>query len=369
MKKIFCLLMALCMLLCACAKAPEETTLPTTEPTEETTVPTTVPTEPAPTTEPTEPETEPTEPEPQGFPNPLTGELMAEPYMDRIYAVVVEDDKKSLPHWGVGQADILYEMPHEFGITRMVALYTDVGAVEKVGPNRSARPYLLNLAQSYDAIFVHAGGSTQAYKDLKNTGWNDIDGVKNDWDHFKRDKDRLNAGVSREHTMYTTGEELLDATKDHGYKTTRGEVVDYGLSFAKDGTPEGESAETINIRFQKSGKKTNLYYNAEAGTYTMEQYDRTYVDGNTGNAVEFENVLILKADVGILNDYGALTVDLVDSGSGYFACGGKMVPIHWSRSGTSEHFVYTLEDGTPLTLGVGTSYIAVVYSNAPVSFS
>jgi hypothetical protein len=43
-----------------------------------------------------------------------------------------------------------------------------------------------------------------------------------------------------------------------------------------------------------------------------------------------------------------------------------MVPIQWSRENATDPFLFTLEDGTPLTLGVGKTYIAVVYNGAPV---
>jgi len=289
--------------------------------------------------------------------------------MDRIYAVVIEDDKRSLPHWGVSNADMLWEMPHEGGITRMVAMFTDVAAVEKVGPNRSARPYLISLAQSFDAIFVHAGGSTQAYKDFKSTGWNHIDGVKGQWDHFFRDQERRKQGVALEHTMYTTGAEILEATADEGFVTSRGSEVDYGYKFTEDATPEGMPANNIDLRFQKDGKKTSIRYDAQAGKYTIYQYDRDYTDGNTDEIVAFENVIIIETDWGILNDYGALTVDLIDEGKGWFACNGEAIEIRWSRGGTKEPITFTFADGTPLVMGIGTSYVAVVRNGAPVTIS
>jgi hypothetical protein len=284
--------------------------------------------------------------------------------------VVVEDDKRSLPHWGVSKADMLWEMPHEGGITRMVAMFTDVAAVEKVGPNRSARPYLISLAQSFDAIFVHAGGSTQAYKDFKSTGWNHIDGVKGQWDHFFRDQDRRNEGVALEHTMYTTGAEILEATAEEGFVTSRGEEVDYGYRFVEDATPvEGMAAHTIDLRFRKDGKKTSMRYDAQSEKYTIYQYDRDYIDGNTGEVVEFENVIVIEAQCGVLNDYGALTVDMIDEGKGWFACNGMAIEIQWSRGSTSEPISFTYTDGTPLTFGTGTTYVAVINKGAPVTIS
>ena len=46
-------------------------------------------------------------------------------------------------------------------------------------------------------------------------------------------------------------------------------------------------------------------------------------------------------------------------GDGYLAMGGEIVKIKWSRESLESPFVYTLEDGTPVTLGVGRTYVAV----------
>lgn len=359
MKKLFALLLALCLLLCACSKKDPD---PTEAPTQSTTAPTTAPA--------TQPSTEPTEAPAVGYVNPLTGIPEAES-SKRLYAAVINNDKKALPHWGTEQADMLWEFPHEGNITRMMAVYTEVGDVPKIGPNRSARPYHLNFAQSLNAIFVHAGGSTQGYKDLASTGWNNLDGVKGKGAdaYYHRDQVRLTAGVALEHTMYTTGPEVEAYAEKLGYKTLLDEAPTYGLTFAEDGTPNGESAETVNIAFRNNGKETNLHYDAERGEYTMEQYGMVYVDGNSSTVVGFENILILETTVGILNDYGALTVDLLSGGEGYFACGGKLVPITWSRESTESFFTFSLTDGTPLTLGAGTTYVAVVYNDAPISYS
>ena len=63
-----------------------------------------------------------------------------------------------------------------------------------------------------------------------------------------------------------------------------------------------------------------------------------------------------------------LTINTFGSGTGYFACNGRMIPILWSRDGLEDPFVYTLEDGTPLTFGTGTTYIAVVPQKSTIEF-
>ena len=160
MKRIAALLLAVMLLLTACAKTPDPTdpsTETTTAPTENTTEATTQPTE---TTQ---------APEAQ-YHNPLTGEPLDAPIMERPYAVVMNNIYDAQPMHGVGQADIFYEYMVDGlsgGITRCLALFTDVGQVEKIGSIRSARTYNVSIARSYQALFAHAGGSAMVYKSAR----------------------------------------------------------------------------------------------------------------------------------------------------------------------------------------------------------
>ena len=381
MKRILALSLLLCLLLCACSQESQTTeytgetestpaapilNIPEkTEPTQTTPVPET--TEATDSTEPTE-DTQPAEP---AYRNPLTGEAMTQPLLNRPYAVVIDNDNsQALPHWGVGDVDILFEMPHEGGSTRMIGVLDDVSKTERFGPTRSVRPYLLSVARSFGAILVHAGGSPQGYDQLKKTGWDNLDGVEGSGagKYYQRDKDRASK-VDSWHTMYITGSNILSYTKKLGHDNTLDAMGDYKLNFVEDGTPaNGETANTVTVNFRKGGKKSVFTYQADTGDYTMEQLSRSYTDGNTGEKVHFENIIAIETKVGTIDDYGRLSQELENkSGKGYFACGGKMINIKWSRGKATEPFVFTLEDGTPLTLGVGKTYVAVVYNNAPVT--
>lgn len=373
MKRLIAISLLLCLLLCGCMGkgGPIPTEPPTegpTQPTEDKPILLTQP----PTEEPTEPPTEepteaPTEPEPE-YRHPLTGEALSEPMLNRPYAVVHDNDSsQALPHWGVGDVDILWEMPHEGGTTRMIGLYSDVSQTDKLGPTRSVRPYLLSVARSFNAILVHAGGSPQGYDELKKTGWDNLDGVQGPGagSYYKRDSSR---DVDSWHTMYITGKNILKYTEKRKHDNTLDDMADYGFRFDEDVVLSGSDATSVEVRFKKGGKKSEFTFQEDTGDYTMKQLGSSYTDANTGEKVHFENILVLETKVGVLDDYGRLYQELEDkSGDGYYACNGKMIPICWSRDKATEPFVFTDTDGNPITLSVGRTYIAVVYKNAPIT--
>ena len=113
------------------------------------------------------------------------------------------------PQVGVGSADMIYEIPAEGGITRMMAIFSDLSDLESIGSIRSLRPYYLSVALSYDAIVIHAGGSEQAYSDVKTYNADHLDGVRdgNTSSMFYRDASRGQHGS--EHTLFFHGANVV----------------------------------------------------------------------------------------------------------------------------------------------------------------
>lgn len=365
MKRIFALLLSLCLLLCACG-TPEETVPTTVE-----TTPTTVETEP--TTEATTEATEATEP-PVLYRHPLTGAPLEEPFTGRATAVVINNIQACLPQYGISEADMIYELETEGGITRMLALYTDLTDVGTIGPVRSARTYFNSVALSYNAPLIHCGGSVAALKAQIDAAGNSI----SNWEHidqrfnggyFFRDSTRSSQGYAYEHTLFTSGGQLTEALAAKGFNTVSEGSTDYGLQFADEISLNGETANTVTVKFRYN-KTTTMTYNAETGLYEASQYNSEHIDAGTGNVMSYRNVLVLYATQTSRTEgsYTRSYYELVGSGSGHFACNGQIIPIKWSRDAARGCFTYTLEDGTPLTLGVGTSYVGIVSNKMTASY-
>ena len=356
------------MLLCGCAKTPEAPEVPATEPTPAPTEPTTVPTQP------------PTEPEEIKLINPLTGEPVEKLTNNRAFAVSLNNSKAAMPQHGVAQADILYEMLIE-GETRCMGVYYNMEEVtDTIGTIRSARRDFIRLAMAYDAIFVHNGQSPKqgtkydvysAEYTFAQTGWDHIDGNSNAYKYFYRDWTGRN---QLEHTMFIKPEKIIEAAKDLGFETQRETSLDVGLKFDEEAFFVGDSAKKVKIWFNLSqsysenwSKYTTMTYNEETGLY--EAYQKhggytngaDYIDGNTGDVLTFRNVLILRTPNETLqNSSKWMKIDVVGEGEGYFACNGQMMKIKWSRPTENDPYTYTTENGAPITLGVGKTYIAIV---------
>ncbi len=382
MKKTVSLLLTLCLcLLCSCSGGPGDTTgtaaPPTTAAGTTGSVPSSIPStgtvpstdtpgtsvSTAPSTEATKPPY--THPELMGpsaekpYMNPLTGEGLAEPFTNRVFAVSINNVPAALPHRGIYQADIYMEMFVNHSVVRGLALYSDISKVEAIGSVRSTRPIFTDIAGHFDLFVAHAGGSATALKDQLESGIDNmnIDTIDKTTYSF-RDKDRPSAW---EHTLFAKGAGLVAAAEKNGFAVTQKPGKSYGMSFTDDGTPDGgEAADTITITFRsgKSSKITTMVYDAELGRYVYHQYDQAMADADNNAAEAFENVIILLGQ-DTQQSSGFHIFDFLSGGEGYFACGGKIIPIQWSCAGADQPWIYTTLDGEPLELGVGSTYIAI----------
>ena len=363
MKRFLALLLALCLILCGCGKkTPDETTAATTQ------APTTeAPTTEAPTTE--APTTEATEP--INLIHPLTGEQLDEPFTGRPVASTLNNAVSAMPQHGISEADWVFEVETEGGITRCLGIFTDLENIGTIGPVRSARTYFISLSASFGAPLAHCGGSNLALnafysRDDILQDYRDIDEMHYS-SYFFRDSDRLSQGYSFEHTLFTTGEKLAQAIIDKGYNDVLDEDgVDFGMQFDEKATLKGDAAAEVVIRFW-GGKKTTMTYNKESGCYEAAQYGGDWIDGTTGKVLSYKNVLVIYAEQSKEIAPNSL-YDLEGEGEGYLALGGKIVPIRWSRGDVHDPFSFTLENGTPVTFGVGSTYAAVVSPNGSVTF-
>ncbi len=355
MKKYMMLMLALCLLLGGCGKESGQTTVPTEQPTlppTETTVqPTTMPTQ---VTEPTAIDV-----------NPLTGEELDEKNDSRLYAIMLNNHSICLPHLGVGAADVIYETCVEGGMTRFMAIFSDPAKAGPIGAVRSARPPYVDIVKGYDAIYASASGAPNVLDMIWENGVDYLNGLTTSY--FYRDDWRIE-NMGYEHSLLVNGEDLVNFAKDEGMRLTRKEDANYGFTFDESVPFGGEPAGQITLEFQSGGKETELFYEKELGGYKLVQYDMDYVDGNTDKLVPFRNVLILNANRWILSNGVHVQMDTVGEGTGYYARDGKLIPIKWSRADVDSPFVYTTEDGKPLSFGVGKTYVAIIQDGAPVEY-
>lgn len=369
MKKRIALLLAAAMLfsLAACGDAASSAESQLEISAAPTPAPTPTPT-PEPTPTPAPEISSVTEPDPVGFTNPLTGEATEEDISAyRPFVAMLNTVEQALPQSSCGLADMLFEIPEEGGVTRVMGVYQDITGIGNIGTIRSTREYYLHLAMGLDAIMVHAGCSYTATNLLEETGYNTLDFMSHGGLYWRDNARQENVGT--EHSLYTSSENLLGYLDENpSFRALHEDGFSYPFTFTEDGTPaEGEAATDISVPFS-SYKQTQFVYDEASGLYSVFAYGEPYVDDTTDTQVAVTNVIVIPTTQTTLpGDDGLQQFDL-SSGTGYYACGGKYIPIHWEKGDTYECLRFSHTDGTPLDLGIGRSYICICNTSCAFEF-
>ncbi len=296
--------------------------------------------------------------------NPLTGlaGLSDEAMGTRPTAVVVENSAAARPQWGLSTPDVLIEGLVEGGITRMLLLYSDVNEIPKVGPVRSARHDFVEIAECFDAIFVHCGWSTYAEKKIKADKVNNLNGIQSySPQFFYRDSSRAHKGT--EHTGYTNGSYIKATVNAVDYRTDIKNGYERVLSFVTDGNSINPTNIGNKVSFQySSSAKYTMKYNADDGQYYTYLGSNARKDAN-GVHLNYKNVLMLYCNVGSMGDSkGCVDMKLENANTGYYFTNGGYEEISWTKTGSasSSKLVIKTNSGETLTMNPGTTYIALV---------
>ncbi len=335
---------------CKTAPADSNTTTTTTESVTSTT-PTTTTTTAAPTL-----------PSNVGLPeanpavyNRLTGENdNAAGANSRPVAIMVANDKGyARPQVGLSEADLFIEAETEGGYPRIMAVFSDASRVPaQVAPVRSARTHFVKMAQSLDAIYVHAGGSTGAdalLSQLEKDGKiNRLNALGSNGNAFWRDQ-ALRADRDYEHSLSTGGTGLTDRIAYRGFRTTSDNTP---FSFGTE--VSGDTCNKVTVKL--SGAETfSFAYNAETGRYTKYLSDGNPHADTDGHAIEVTNVLVMY-DTKFAESSKHISFTL-ESGSALLCSGGKARTVQWTRTENGLSFT---ENGAEATFLPGKTYICLV---------
>ena len=311
---------------------------------------------------------EPSEPEivePEYLPNLLTGEMRTSDYPvgQRPVALVINNIRGSMPQSGINDADIIYEVVTEGGITRLLAVYSNYNTVPRVGSIRSARDQHVQLMFPLEAIYVHVGGSSYATDMLARYGYanRELDGYHQQgivW----RDTVRQSQGYASEYTWFTDGETIADRIDYYGINTTTVENRT-AFNFVHYDDPEreldGGVATDITVRFSQGYISTFEYRN---GRYYKSQFGVPQIDDNTGEQYSAENVLILFAGMERYPD-GILTrVEYNFGGVGYYFCNGQYEQVRWIKGNPEDPLRIVDMGGNEIDILInpGQTYVAIV---------
>ncbi len=279
----------------------------------------------------------------------------------RPYAIVINNSPVAVKvQTGLQQAYMVYEIPVEGGITRLLAFYKDINDLA-VGTIRSARHNFLDYAFEQDAIFVAYGWSHYAENDCKTTGINYINGVVHGKPFWRNNPENL----ASEHTAYTSIDNIRQFSSERGYSgtTERGLVLNY-------------EPNDVNLSEKEQSQVANKVYIPSSGslntTYEYDETNKVYkrfvngdanIDHETKEQFTTKNIIVQKINTKMASDNYYWDLETVGSGNGYFITNGYAVPIKWSKQSRTDKTIYTYLDGSEVKLSDGNTFIQLQSNN------
>ena len=311
-----------------------------------------------------------TTPPPNTYRSELTNEWIDNSLeKQRPVAVMVDNELTALDHYGINQADIVYELMNSTAngrVTRLMCVVKDWKNLEQFGSIRSTRPTNILLAAEYNAILVHDGGPFYINDYIAKPYCNNLSGG------FAR----FANGKATEFTEYVTSDTytgpkgtfkgLTERIKDAGYSETYNSYYkgEHFLFAAKENKLEGfvSTAAATDIYLPHPHNKSELHYNEKTKEYEYKEYGKAHIDPLDGNKVlSFDNVILQKVGYKTYDANGYMIYDVVNSEEGLYITRGKVVNIKWSKAGETDitKFVIT-ETGEEVQLNTGKTYISLI---------
>lgn len=309
----------------------------------------------------------------------LTGEWKDEAVVKRRnMAVMMPNNKKSLPQYGISQASIIYEAPVEGRITRLMAVFEDYDDLDRIGPTRSSRDYYVYEAMGMDSIYVNWGLAVPYVAPLINTDRVDnisqaVSGIEvsamEAFDRVSR------SGYATEYTGYMFIDGYNDAVERLGYETEyREDRFEKVFTFEADNSnaadyedyPEATKIYPGGTEGNRGGygdAQPCFTYNEEDGLYYRTQYDGIHYDEMNDEQLTVSNVIFKVCEGAVRDDHDYLIFGIHGEGDAYVFTNGKVIEAKWERKGDYDPNMYYDENGNEIVLNQGKTWVCIIWKD------
>lgn len=316
--------------------------------------------------------------------NPINGNLMtSEEYTNLLkrhpLAITVNNHSSARPQHGLSQADIVMEVLAEGGITRYVPIYYQNYDVEKIGPVRSVRYYMIEFASGFgDALLLHHGWAGFDDNPWENyTEQTDARGAIFKWDikniqtspSTYRDLEKANRS-GYVHSLYTDfsriNPEIERLSAAYNWELG-GEVVE-PLKFKFDDLPsERGNFSTVNVNFldlSTQAYSSGFTYDKNTNTYLRSIAGQADIDLLVNEQIAPKNVVIEWHDFRYANDgHNRLIIEMVDSGPVTVLRDGKVLEGSWKKECRTCRTMYYNDANEEISLNRGQIWVVVAVKN------
>lgn len=292
----------------------------------------------------------------QEKPNPPVYKLQIinEDSKTRPFAVMYDNHNGAIPHSGLQDAYLVYEIVVEGGITRLLALFKDQYNDKPIGPIRSTRHYFLDYVIENDAILTFHGWSEQAKSDIVQYNINNVNGLYDNV--FSRDTNKRSP-----HNSITTLNKVNNLAQKRNY--TRDMDKDNLFKYSAKPISLNDQEDSVlanKVTIKYSNYMTTSYeYNEQKKAYNRVRSDEKHIDSQTGNQITVKNMIVIQVDNYTIDSKNRQDLKNIGTGKGYYISNGYAVPITWSKDSRFAQTKYKYLNGQDIILNDGNTFVQI----------
>ena len=342
---------------------------------------------------------------------PINGKMFSKPEKDiweirRPITAVIENHVDARPQSGISNADVVYEVVAEGGITRFLSVFYCGASADdvKISPIRSARVYLIDWASEYGSnpIFVHIGGANNicgqcpggvkssgqvarevdAFRMLEKLGWrsargNAFDGGTNvGYPIIIRDQYRLGEKAAWEHSVVGSTDKIFEEAANRGFafEDEKGDPWNENFvswKFTEDKPLTTPRAAEISFEFwsNKSDYDVMWKYDSQGNKYLRFNGGREHIDHETEQQITAKNVVVaFVKERGPVDKEGHMFYTTTGEGEGLVFQNGDVIEIEWRKRSQDDRIRFFDSKGAEVTLVKGEIWIEAVPSGNEVNY-
>jgi hypothetical protein len=276
----------------------------------------------------------------------------------RVVAVKLDNHPDARPQSGIQEADAVFELLVEAGLTRFIGLFLQSDS-EYYGPIRSLRPTDPELVKPLGATLQISGGqswvqSIAARADVRLLG------------ESRPNTFRVSNGRVRERTLYGSTVEMRNVADTRGYSDAPPPAPLFDFGEAAPSTTDATEitldwSEFPEVRWVWDGEQY-LRFNRDVAHNWLD------VDGNEGQ-ISADVLVVLTATRYTASPPSGVSGSSVPAmrttgtGQALLFTDGKLVEGTWERAGTDVPFQLALTNGSTMMVPPGRLWVSIFPSN------
>ena len=305
--------------------------------------------------------------------SPLTGkEIPPELWLNRpkrVLAFKIDNNINARPQSGLQEADSVFEILVEGGMTRFLAFFLD-NTSKYLGPIRSARPTDPTVVRPYDGTLVVSGATDGLIPTIRELGVPVLEEVT------APAMFRIGSRKAP-HNLYADTELVREVVDSRGFKFLQpGPQPLYPFGFNQNNWDSGANKITIQysefttVIWKLDG---NRYSRFIIDAYSSDKYAVAHnfisQDGNYSDILSTETIVVIQG--ALYKDKATTLPSILTVGIGdlFIFNDGKYVQGNWRRTDISENFEFFDLNQNPIEVPPSSQWIHVIPNEGQIAWS